>query len=122
VPWGQFALGPVYRAQAGHDGMVQVGWWAKCWEHTNDGDVPGCSMKCQKQLTTLSGDRAVSLDEVKRLLKIWLLLGRAIPPDDPQGRNLHVRGLGGSEFRATAPAWTHEQCDAMLANGAAAPS
>ena len=48
-------------------------------------------------------------------------MGRDIPGDDVRGRAAHVLDAGGSRFRANAPGWTEEQCDAMLASGARVP-
>ena len=114
--WGKNSLAPVFRNTAGA-GKVQIGWGATCGCHANYDDVEGVSTRCQKQITTLSGARAVPNDEALRLAKVWLLLGRDIDAGDPRARTAHVQEVGNGRFRSTAPAWTEEQCDAMLQSG-----
>ena len=113
-------MAPVFR-NTPSAGKVQIGWGATCGCHANYDDVEGVSTRCQKQITTLSGARAVPNDEALRLAKVWLLLGRDIDAGDPRARTAHVKEVGNGRFRSTAPAWTEEQCDAMLLSGASHP-
>ena len=43
------------------------------------------------------------VDEHRRLCKLWLLLGRGVPEDAPNGRKWHLKDIGGRGFRRNVP-------------------
>lgn len=111
MSWGEFSVAPLHRRIDGQ--KVHIGWGANCWKHTDQGDSG--STRCQKQVTCAPNSSQAELDEARRLAKVWLLMGRDVPSDATSGRTDHLKGIGGSRFRANAPAWSEADCDAMLA-------
>lgn len=113
IAWGEFSLAPVFRKMevGGQTKKVQIAWGANCFQHRND---PDDGLRCQKQVTVPAHSPQSALDEARRLAKVWLLMGRDVPHDDPAGRSWHLKDLGGPKFRKSAPAWTEAECDSML--------
>ena len=60
-------------------------------------------LKCQKQLTFPAHSAPDVVDEHRRLCKLWLLLERGVPEDASNGRERHLKDIGGRGFRRNAP-------------------
>ena len=108
--WGEFSIAPLHRRIDGQ--KVHIGWGANCWKHNDSSDCSGA--RCQKQVTCPPNSSQEALDEVRRLAKVWLLMGRGLPADASNSRSWHLKDLGGARFRSVAPSWTEAECDAML--------
>jgi hypothetical protein len=98
------------------DGVKKhIGYGANCRMHHvvgPDGKKKG--VPCQKQLTFPLDSPPEVVDEARRLAKVWLLLGRDISADAPNGRHEHLLEIGGRRFRTSAPDWPEELCDRMV--------
>ena len=97
IAWGEFSYAPIFKTTA--EGKVHIGWGGNCHCHHNMDD----DLKCQKQLTFPAHSAPDVVDEHRRLCKLWLLLGRGVPEDAPNGREWHLKGIGGRCFRRNVP-------------------
>ena len=96
IAWGEFSYAPIFKTTA--EGKVQIGWGGNCHRHRNMDD----HLKCQKQLTFPAHSAPDVVDEHRRVCKLWLLLGRGVPEDAPNGREWHLKDIGGRGFRRNA--------------------
>ena len=82
-PWGPWSIAPIHRSSDD----AQTGWGAICSKHTD----PDHSLECKKQIgLSLKQRNEISVDEGRRLIKAWLLLGTTIDESSPRPRTEHV--------------------------------
>jgi hypothetical protein len=106
--WGPFFISEVVRSD------VQVGWGTVCKRHTNCTDTG--TTECKRQVTY--GKKGTYSDIVcVKILKLWLLGGFNIAPDDRHGRERHLKEY---ELRFLGPDVTDEDLDQRLAAAIAA--
>ena len=112
-PWGEFQLAPVYQTVGGD--RVHKAWGASCHKHSDVGE----DNRCQKQVTFPPGSSAATRQEAKRLCKVWLLWGRAVPSDAPDGKRQHLFDMGGRRLRSEAPPISEAELDVRVLDPAA---
>ena len=76
IPFGPWSIAPLHPSVAGGEAR---GWGATCNQHHNLGD----RAVCKKTMSSASND------ECRIRMKMWLLLGADIRPDDDEGRQKH---------------------------------
>ena len=82
-PWGPWSIAPIVRSSDD----VQIGWGAICSKHTD----PDHSLECKKQIgLSLKQRNEISVDEGRRLIKAWLLMGTMIEEHCHRPRSEHV--------------------------------
>ena len=82
-PWGPYLIAPIHRSSDG----AQIGWGAICSKHTD----PDHSLECKKQIgLSLKQRNEISVDEGRRLIKAWLLMGTTIDEHCHRPRTEHV--------------------------------
>ena len=83
------------------------GYVADCRCHTDFADTPGVSSHCRKFLTLNARKSPTTMEEARRLAKIWLLTGHDIPDTSDIGRSDHVA----TDPREHFIGWTEAQID-----------
>ena len=83
IPWCPFMIAPIHRSVDD----VQIGWGANCDRHEDEDH----SLEFKKQFgLRLGTKREISIDEGRRLIKAWLMLGTTIDEHCPRPRTEHV--------------------------------
>ena len=80
----QYRWGPFWLARLHPKGRPQRGCGATCKQHLNEGDGPRIVCKSSMNRAKMSNR------EAEARMKMWLLIGQTIDPNDPDARQQHM--------------------------------